>query len=61
VKGGRASRRRNQGGRITASTRRLLGAELGDRAVRGGRIHRWHNQVQAMREEGNGRWGQPIN
>jgi hypothetical protein len=48
-----ALRRGNQGGHVTASTRRLQGVELGSGAVRGGWIRRWHGRAQAMREEGN--------
>jgi hypothetical protein len=43
--------------RITASTRRLQGAELGSGVVEGGQNQRWHDRAQAMREEGDDRWG----
>jgi hypothetical protein len=55
-----ALRRGNQGGCVTASTRRLQGAEPGGGAVGGSWIQRWRSRTQAMREEGNDRWGPPV-
>jgi hypothetical protein len=46
--------------RVTASTRRLQGAELGGGAVGGGWIQRRRGRAQATREEGNDRWGPPV-
>jgi hypothetical protein len=54
---GGALKRGNQGGRVTALTWRLQGAELGDRVVEGGQIRWWCGQAQAMWEEGDDRWG----
>jgi hypothetical protein len=53
-------RRGNQGGRVTASTQHLQGAELGGGAVGGDQIRRRHGQASAMREEGDDRWGPPV-
>jgi hypothetical protein len=56
-----ALKKGNQGGHVTASTRRLQGAELGGGVVGGGRIQRRGDRAQAMQEEGDDRWGPPIN
>jgi hypothetical protein len=53
-------RRENQGGRITASTQRLRGTELGGRAVGGGQIQQRCGRTEAMWEEGDDMWGQPV-
>jgi hypothetical protein len=60
VRCGGALRRGNQGGRVTTSIWRLQGAELGGGVVGGGQIQRQHGRAQAMREEGDDRWGPPF-
>jgi hypothetical protein len=50
----------NQGGRVTASTRRLQGAELGSKAVEGSQIQRRRGRAQVMQKEGDDRWGPPV-
>jgi hypothetical protein len=58
--GGGALKRGNQGGRVTPSTRRLGGAELGSRAVGGSQIRRRRSWTKGMQEEGDDRWGPPV-
>jgi hypothetical protein len=49
--------RGNQGERVTASTQRLQGVDLGGGAVGGDQIQWRRNQAQAMWEEGDDRCG----
>jgi hypothetical protein len=59
--GGRGFKEGKSRRRVTASTQHLQGAELGSEAVGGGWIRWRHNRTQATREEGNDRWGPPVN